>query len=277
MKTILVPTDFSPTAENALKFAVEMNKKLNGEILLFHAYEVPMPVTDVPIMPPDDEFRETALNTLNQLHDNFSSQYPEMKFKIEVAMGNSNNEILRMETQTQCSMVVMGSYGDDTMHHLVAGKHVSAVIGKSGCPVLVIPGMATFKQMNKIVFAVNFGIDDLDNSMEVADLAKEFEAEIIILHIITAEHGKRHQHVEIEKFRQNVIEQSGYNNISMKLLEHKNVFEGINFYTKEINADLLVVNMRERSLMDRILNRSLTKKMAYHAATPLMVLHTAVE
>ncbi len=40
MKNILFPTDFSPNAENALNFAVEIARKINGNLILFHAYSV---------------------------------------------------------------------------------------------------------------------------------------------------------------------------------------------------------------------------------------------
>ncbi|RMG59745.1 MAG: universal stress protein, partial [Bacteroidetes bacterium] len=38
MKTILFPTDFSPVAENALRFAYELADRLGAGIVLFHAY-----------------------------------------------------------------------------------------------------------------------------------------------------------------------------------------------------------------------------------------------
>ena len=37
MKTILVPTDFSPNAKKALLYAVELAKKGGEKIILFHA------------------------------------------------------------------------------------------------------------------------------------------------------------------------------------------------------------------------------------------------
>ena len=38
MKTILVPTDFSKNAENALTYAIQLAKKEEFKILLFHAF-----------------------------------------------------------------------------------------------------------------------------------------------------------------------------------------------------------------------------------------------
>ena len=277
MKTILVPTDFSPTADNAISFAAELNKIMNCEIVLFHAYEVPMPITDVPTIPSDAEFRDSAESTLSDIAEKFKKLFPATKFNKEIAMGHSNDEIIRMEDKSHCDMVVMGSYGDDMIHHLVAGKHISSVITRSACPVLVIPGNVSFQQMNKIMFAVNFGADDYINCLQVIDFAKVYGSEITILHVISNETGRRHQQVQIEKFKERIIEQSGYTNIKIQIVESEHVFEGINTYLEKSNADLLVIGMRKQSLLNRIFNRSLTKKLAYHGHIPLMVLHTALE
>ena len=51
MKTIIVPTDFSETAANALNYAIEMAKEINASITLLHAYIVPVSITpDTPIV-----------------------------------------------------------------------------------------------------------------------------------------------------------------------------------------------------------------------------------
>ncbi len=50
MKTIIIPTDFSPVATNALHYAIDMAKKINASLLLLHVYQVPVSYSDVPIM-----------------------------------------------------------------------------------------------------------------------------------------------------------------------------------------------------------------------------------
>ena len=46
MKKILVPTDFSQEAENALKVAAQLAKKHDSEIYLLHMLEIPMQEID---------------------------------------------------------------------------------------------------------------------------------------------------------------------------------------------------------------------------------------
>src|ERR1700751_2788397 len=42
MDTILVPTDFSPAADNAVEYAVELAKHFNARIILVHAFSFPV-------------------------------------------------------------------------------------------------------------------------------------------------------------------------------------------------------------------------------------------
>ncbi|NCW88623.1 MAG: universal stress protein [Chitinophagia bacterium] len=61
MKTIIVPTDFSPTATNALHYAIQMAKQIKANLLLVHVYQVPVSYTDAPIVLVSvDELRKSA-------------------------------------------------------------------------------------------------------------------------------------------------------------------------------------------------------------------------
>ena len=50
MKTIIIPTDFSAIATNAMHYGIDMAKATNASILLFHVYQVPVSFTDTPIV-----------------------------------------------------------------------------------------------------------------------------------------------------------------------------------------------------------------------------------
>ena len=50
MKTIIVPTDFSPIATNAMNFAADMALNINASLMLLHIYQVPVSMTDVPVV-----------------------------------------------------------------------------------------------------------------------------------------------------------------------------------------------------------------------------------
>ena len=50
MKTILVPTDFSKSANNATDYAVKLAEEFNMNLLLLHIFHVPIvPPLDIPV------------------------------------------------------------------------------------------------------------------------------------------------------------------------------------------------------------------------------------
>ena len=72
MQNILVPIDFSPVSENALKYAVQLAKKSNGRIYLYHSVEIPAVYVDgfastMPLNGFYDEMNATAETKLNDL------------------------------------------------------------------------------------------------------------------------------------------------------------------------------------------------------------------
>src|SRR5690349_21671906 len=61
MKTLLVPTDFSPAATNATNYAADMALAMGADLYLLHVYQVPIAVTDVPlVLVSVDELKQEA-------------------------------------------------------------------------------------------------------------------------------------------------------------------------------------------------------------------------
>ena len=80
MKTIIVPTDFSPIATNAMNFAADMAVNINASLMLLHVYQVPVSMPDVPVVLMDGEvvFNFGLINRLPQ--ERLENQLSERKF-----------------------------------------------------------------------------------------------------------------------------------------------------------------------------------------------------
>jgi nucleotide-binding universal stress UspA family protein len=276
MKTILVPTDFSTCAENAAVFAVELNKKFGGKVVLFHSYTVPIYATEVPMpVPSEYEMKKDAVKALNQLRSKLSINYPDTDFHCKTDNGFAENKIVQMEKEVKANYVVMGTRGAGGLRELLVGSNTAAVISSSVCPVIAVPENAKCKGLDKIVFAANYAEGDFRNAFEVVSLAREFNAEVILLHIEEDATYKAFDFSQLESFRIRIQRESNYPKISARLLEDKDILDGLNRYIEEVNAGLLAVTMRHRSFMQRLFSRSLTKRLAYHTHIPLMAFHTA--
>jgi len=68
MKTIIVPTDFSPISTNAMNFAADMAVNINASLMLLHVYQVPVSMTDVPVvMVSSEELRKSSEAKLQEI------------------------------------------------------------------------------------------------------------------------------------------------------------------------------------------------------------------
>ena len=50
MKLIIVPTDFSPLADNALKYAVDLASAMGGSLMMLNVYQLPISFSEVPMV-----------------------------------------------------------------------------------------------------------------------------------------------------------------------------------------------------------------------------------
>src|SRR5690606_27892043 len=80
MKTILVPTDFSDTAYNAAVYAISLATNYGAtRIVLYHAYELIVPIPDVPTMIPmvnPDDLKEASLEGLEKMRNELKDLVP---------------------------------------------------------------------------------------------------------------------------------------------------------------------------------------------------------
>jgi nucleotide-binding universal stress UspA family protein len=275
MKTILVPTDFSKNSNNALEYGIEMNKKINAEIVLFHSYFIPFPVTEVPVaLPSDLIIKKAAGESLNNIKEKYQGLFPGMKFRTDYSEGFPEIEVLEEENKIKCDLVVIGMHETGAMKKFFIGSNAVKIMEKSSCPVIAVPDNARMKHLNKIVFAANYGIDDFKNAFDLISFARLFNAEVILLHVTGLENEKAFDYSQLSGFKNQLVQESGYANISIKLFEDKDVYEGLNLYLDEVNADMFSISMRNRSFFKKIFEPSLTKKMLYHTHIPIMIFHT---
>jgi nucleotide-binding universal stress UspA family protein len=141
MSTILVATDFSPSAERALEEALHLAKPLGAPIELVHVHPVtslPVPPTlDVTTRPPGAEEvtrTETALN-------DWAARVRQAGVPCETyaAFGAPAEEIVRRAGELPARLVVIGTKGHSTLRHLLVGSVAERVVQHARCPVLVVP------------------------------------------------------------------------------------------------------------------------------------------
>jgi nucleotide-binding universal stress UspA family protein len=141
IRSLLVPTDFSPGAQAALRFAVALARPLGASITVLHVYQLPnyiLPdgtaiLADAPTVARIDTEVAAALDGLRaQLADEG------VAIRTEAVAGGTVDEIIRVARDGGHDLIVMGTHGYTGLKHLVLGSVAERVVRLAPCPVLTV-------------------------------------------------------------------------------------------------------------------------------------------
>ncbi len=276
MKTILVPTDFSDNARNALNYAVEIAAKMNSRILLYNFFRVPIYVGDVPIDPVIiEQLEEESYDSLSLLKVEMLER--NSKLDIECISASSLNfeveEICNVAKDNDVDLIVMGTKGASGINKVLMGSNTAHVIENAHCPVMAIPENSSYADFKKILFTTDYNDDDFASIHFIKELANPYDAEIIIVHLADGQASTHHEMYRFDEFKAEITKQLPNDKISFELIEGENFQERMNHFIMDSKTDIIAMSTKKRKLFNRLFDRSLTKEMAYHTHIPLLVFH----
>jgi nucleotide-binding universal stress UspA family protein len=276
MKNILVPTDFSPAANNAAKYAIRIAQRVKADIKLCNAVRVPAErVMAVESVWPLDDFEhikegsEAEMNYLaDVLEDTVLSENKTFKPRIHHAtgIGNVTDYIRNLVSDDDINMVVMGMSGANVFSRFVLGSNSRDLINKADFPLLLIPRAYQYKPIKKIAFATDLSETDIGTLHSLANFARYFNAEILISHVMGAPGQDQKQ---IDGFLSDITCKIDYPNIYYRSLQNDGVNEGLHWLTENGQIDMLVMVHRSQGVF---FSNSYTQKLAVKSKVPLMVL-----
>ncbi len=274
MKTILFPTDFSASADNALSYAISLCEALKAKLVLLNSCYVPAFASQVPI----EEFTEEEILSIS---DNHLKEYEtsgllkgkHLTVEDRVVFGFAVDSIVSEAEASKAYLVIMGMKGASGLTEALIGSNTDSVIAKAGCPVLAVPDKASFHGLKKIVFATDYHDSDFAAIKFLAGIAALFDAEIIIVHVTDIIQDNAYEKDHFNKFKEDVKKEVAYENISFDDFEGFNVANTLNSFVKENKIDMIALSTRNRNIISKLFDKSLTKKMAYHTHIPLLSIY----
>lgn len=144
LKAVIVPLDGSELAEIVLPAAVELAKKLNLEIVLFRAYNIPYSAYGggdgyyaIDFTELTDAMKDEAQTYLEKKRAELKGQGFE-KISCVAREGLSADQIIKISRETPASLIAMCSHGRSGAKRWVLGSVTETVVRHGGDPVLVI-------------------------------------------------------------------------------------------------------------------------------------------
>jgi nucleotide-binding universal stress UspA family protein len=271
MVNILVPTDFSDLSRVAIRYAIKMANKMEGNVTLLHVLTHIVQPTRASM-----RFRVKALEKELELiaKEDFTAILEEVEklnktghpVKHKIVKGQSfNDTVKRLAKKHRAGLIVMGTHGASGLKRIVLGSNTASMVEISHVPVLAVPEDATYKTFKNVVFATN--LDQFDKELKIMlPYLKVFDATLHVLHV--APKGK-----DTEQLTENVkkqLKKADYRKSTVTIKTGDKIDLAIDKFVAEIKPDMLTMFTTEHGFFDKLFNRSLTRKMAFQSNVPLL-------
>jgi nucleotide-binding universal stress UspA family protein len=269
MKRILVPTDFSSQAENALKVAAQLASEHNCEIYLLHSLEMPLSIGGSG----DNSNLPESLYFIKLAEKNFKELYelPYLK-DINVHEAIGHNEIYRdisaAVEKSKIDLIVMGSHGASGFKEMFIGSNTEKVVRTSKIPVLVIKNNHPVFKINDFVFASDFAEECRWSFNEAQKFAKTVGAKIHLLFVNTP--GDFRTTAEANEIMKNFIKGIAAENYTLNIYNDNSIEKGILQFAKDKKAQLIGMSTHGRKGISHFFNGSVSEDLVNHANMPVI-------
>jgi len=274
METIIVPTDFSPAANNAVDYAVELARFFNARLVLLNAYPVPAANYEVGY----------SVEIISALHENAVEKLRNLKKDIEektgggihveciAEMGAPFDVIESVAEDHDVDLIVLGIVGE-------AGKFKKNFIGSTAIdvarnlttPTFIIPEKVRYRRIEKISLASDLERTEETDVIYVAKFfSKVFDAELEIVNVEKAE-----ENITTEKAVTNLYVEQTLEHVKHKTIHiaGEDVAHDLEDYFRTYKTDLIMISPKKHNMFYYWFHDSVTKELAFHAGVPLLSIH----
>jgi nucleotide-binding universal stress UspA family protein len=280
MQKILIPTDFSEGARQAMKYGVALADEMGADLVFFHTAFALIPTSSssaeyqkqvaITLAEKTELLRQEARLTFEALAINMDDRNCTFVVKFEESMLDVIEDVVK---ETQIDLVVMGTRGASGLKKLFIGSNTTGLMERVKCPVLAVPAGYEYHDVKTIAYATDL-LHVHQEGLEAVKIAKMFDADLDIFHVypvypMQVNPEKFDKEAAAEKLRT----ETQFDRIKfhfVKVFVDNAIVEGINIYTETRQPDMLVMFTRKRTFFEKLLNSSTTKEVAFNVQLPLL-------
>ena len=276
MKTILVPTDFSKEAENALDVAVSIARHTDATLNLLHivesVYEDSYNTTGTSKPVEDSMDRLFVLKMMEKATHILNKKIAELKEEgikaiPHIKVGNVYKHIYDIISTINVDLIVMGTHGLDGLGG-IPGSNTGKVVRLAHCPVLCVKEKNQRFYLKNIVFATNFSNESLKMVEKMKELQKFFNSTIHLVYINTAFTFKSDE--DVKKSLNEFVSKSKLTNYQFNIINAYDDEEAIMKYAEDINGDMIALCTHGRKGLPAFILGSISQDLVKLSHRPVL-------
>tara|TARA_R110000822_G_scaffold73684_4_gene177099 strand:+ start:1391 stop:2242 length:852 start_codon:yes stop_codon:yes gene_type:complete len=278
MKNILLPTDFSDNAWNAIFTALKLYADVKCTFLILHAYEPKALnmlgqksqqrlgiIYDSLALNAAQEL-EKILSYLSENHNN-----PNHRFETISKSDTLEGAVKELVSTKDIDLVVMGTQGATGAKEIFMGSNTVKVLKQlNNISILVVPKDYNFQKLKTLVFPTDYTRKyEKFELLPMTELTKLWNATIQVIHVAVEFILN-----DVQEANQKILEErlAGYNYSLHELGFDGNIAQSVEQYVAETRADLLTMVRYHHNFWERIIDEPVIKKIAFHSTVPVLFL-----
>lgn len=276
---ILLPTDFSENAWNAISYAIDFYADTDCVFYLLHINQISNMIVGDENYIPTTEFientftRPSRLKLRGLLKEISQNHRPNKKhhFYTLSEYGFFIESIRKHVEEKKIDTIVMGTKGASGLKEYIIGSNTGDVITKVKCTTLVVPEEAKYKGIKEIAFPTDFNLTyDIKILKPFTDMLKLTKTNLRILHIHKKDTVLNREQLANKDLINDYFE---VEKPSFHYLTNKKVEDAIQCFVESRDIDMIVMVAKNLNYFQSILFHSRVEKISYHTHIPFLVLH----
>lgn len=277
MNKILVPTDFSASATDALAYAYALAETTKASIILLHVIQIKLDFMDIPIASGatyklQNEAAEIAVKAqIDFAHSQYSNNEEKVAIEPLIIGGNPLTVIKKIAAEYDPLLIVMGARGQRKSElEKMVGTLSSAVAEQMPQPVLLVPEGQHFRPITQLVYASELLSSDNFELWSALDLLKPFSPIVRYVHV--SKDKSEEERARIDKMAKYQEDQNPALQLIFYQIYGKDIDKELKEFCQTYDPDLLVVYHKHRNIFLQFFGQSHTKQLVSMVEVPILVL-----
>lgn len=278
IERILIPTDFSETADLAVAHGAYMAHLFNAKILLLHSIQYPIYAP----MPEEPSFMEPAIPLEldeEKMEQQLSQAADEIvkKYKVELTTltlnGRPASAIVQAAKENNIDLILMGTHGASGFDEYFIGSNTHRVVTTADCPVISVQKFAKKTGFSNMVLPIDSEVHSRQKVNNAIEMATAYKATVHILGLLEEDEEEADERKLVLKL-DTVKEALNHAQVpfTYKLQRGKNPAAEAMNYSTQVNGDLILVMRGHESTVGRAFLGTFAEQLVNHSKIPVMTI-----
>jgi len=272
IKNILIPTDFSETANLAVAHGANMAHLFKAKIFLLHAVETTM-YTGGPgepvLVQEAEKIYQMGVEQLKKVAAEITAKYDVEITELTVS-GKPAASIAEAVKDNNIDIIMMGTHGASGFEEFFMGSNAHKVVNLSKCPVISIRLTTPTIGFSNIIMPIANGLHSRQKVNNIIEIASKYNSTVHVLGIL-----ETNDTIEDNKFEikldtvKHSLTKANIKFTTKMVRAHNPAVEAMKF-SEEVGGDLIVIMTDHESDLTGMFLGTVAKQIVNHSKIPVM-------